>query len=52
MNVSSVLPLSPKVTAPIKSGLQTAGTKAIQTAESLTPNLAKQAKKLTSQAEM
>jgi len=52
LNVASLAPLSPKVTAPIKSGIKTIGTKTLQTAEKIAPNLANQAKKLTSQAEM
>ena len=52
LNVASLVPLSPKVTAPIKSGIKTIGTKTLQTAEKIAPNLTSQAKKLTSQAEM
>ena len=51
-NISSLIPLSPKVTAPLKQGIKTVGTKAIDTASSLAPNLTKQAKKLVSQSDM
>ena len=51
-NISSLLPFSPKATTPIKEGIKTVWAKTLQTAETLAPNLTKQAKKLVSQADM
>lgn len=55
-NISSLIPLSPKVTAPIKQGLKTAGSKTLDLINKatpyVTPNLAKQSKKLISQSDM